>query len=220
MNDLPRSGRWDQRLFTALWVWMSFRTLVPWLVSFRLTFEGPSYSWASRYFGRTFRSSGLERPDVLVVYGLLAVSLLLIYLLRRHRFRTGRPLLLAYLGLFAANALYQLLAGEPIIFHGDTLGIRVDLTLPFFVLNFGMFGLGLLWWWGSRDVETGPGAPPLAGHRRVLVAASAAFVPVQLVLLILGEPHGTTDAIGVIGTLSQWAVLAYALYPGSDYRSG
>lgn len=67
--------------------------------------------------------------------------------------------------------------------------------------------------------QTGPGAPPLAGVRRVLVGACAAFVPLQLVLLVVGEPHGTTDAIGVIGTLAQWAVLATALYPGSRYRA-
>lgn len=213
-----RAPRWDQRLFAILWIWVSFRTLLPWLVSFRLTFEGGSYAWGSRYFGRMFHSSGLARPDVLVVYALLAASLLLLFLLRRHRLRAARPLLLLYLGFFAANALYQLIDGQRIVFHGDTLGVRVDLTLPFFALNFGMLALGLLWWWGSRDVAGGPGAPPLAGIRRVLVGACAAFVPVQLVLLMSGEPHGTTDAIGVIGTLAQWAVLATALYPGSNYR--
>ena len=210
--------RWDQTLFAILWTWVAFRTLLPWLVSFRLTFEGPSYSWGSRYFGHMFHSSGLSRPDVLVVYSLLAVSLVLLFLLRHHRFRVGRPLLLLYLGFFFANAVHQLAAGQEMIFQGDTLGVRVDLTAPFLLFNGGMFALAIAWCWGSRDVDVGAGPRAVSGYRRTIVVACAAFVPVQLALLIFGEPHGTTDAIGVIGTLLQWALLAFALYPGSDYR--
>ena len=51
-----------------------------------------------------------------------------------------------------------------------------------------------------------------------VVKAGAVFVPIQLVLLIFGEPHGLTDEIGVIGTLLQWVLLIYAFYPGSDYQ--
>ena len=69
---------WDQRVFTLLWIWLAFRTLLPWLVFFRLTFEGDSYSWGAEYFGRMFHSSGMSRPDFLLVYALLAVSLALV----------------------------------------------------------------------------------------------------------------------------------------------
>lgn len=75
MTDTITARRWDQRLFIVLWIWVSFRTLLPWLVFFRLTFEGSSYSWGSEYFGRMFHSAGLARPDFLVIYALLAVSL-------------------------------------------------------------------------------------------------------------------------------------------------
>lgn len=218
MTASTKTRRWDQRLFTILWIWIAFRTLLPWLVFFRLTFEGDSYSWGSEYFGRMFHSSGLARLDFLVVYALLAVSLCLIWLLRKYDFRLGRPLLLLYLGFFGANALYQLLAGEPVIFQGDTLGVTLNVTIVFFVLNFGMFVLGLAWWWGTRDIQ-GVGTPqPTGPRKRTIVEACAAFVPVQLALLIFGEPHALTDEIGVLGTLLQWALLAYALYPGSGYR--
>ena len=218
MTDTITGRRWERRLFIILWIWLSFRTLLPWLVFFRLTFEGSSYSWGSPYFGRMFHSSGLSRPDFLVVYALLAVSLGLLWQLRKHNFRLGGPLLLLYLGFFAANALYQLLAGEPMIFQGDTLGVTVDLTLPFFILNFGMFALALVWWWGARDVGQGAGPRPMAPFKRAIVRGCIAFVPLQLALLIFGEPHALTDEIGVIGTMLQWALLAYACYPGSDYR--
>ena len=75
MTNATNDSRWNQRLFTILWVWISFRTILPWLVFYRLTFEGNTYSWGSAYFGRMFHSSGLARPDFLVIYALLAVPL-------------------------------------------------------------------------------------------------------------------------------------------------
>ena len=218
MTSTTNDSRWNQRLFTILWVWISFRTVLPWLVFYRLTFEGSTYSWGSAYFGRMFHSSGLARPDFLVIYALLAISLTVLWQLRRHNFRLGRPLLLGYLGFFAANALYQLSAGEPLIFQGDTLGVTVDLTVWFFVLNFGMFALGLAWWWGVRDLQQGSGPATMSPGKRNIVRACVAFVPVQLALLIFGEPHALTDEIGVIGTMLQWAMLATVFYPGSKYR--
>ena len=58
----------------------------------------------------------------------------------------------------------------------------------------------------------------MAAFKRKIVRACVGFVPVQLALLIFGEPHALTDEIGVVGTLLQGALLAYALYPGSEYR--
>ncbi len=208
---------WHQRLFTVLWLWISFRTVLPWLVFFRLTFEGDSYSWGSRYFGHMFHSSGLARLDFLVVYALLAMGVFLLYHLSRYNFRVAVPAVLAYLGLFAANALYDLFLGEPIIFQGDTLGVTLNVTVVFFVLQFGMLLVGIAWWYGTRGVK--PASPkPMAKYKKTIVKACIAYLPVQLILLIFGEPHELTDEIGVITTLLQGALLAFAFYPGSGYR--
>jgi hypothetical protein len=209
---------WDQRLFTLLWIWISFRTILPWLVFFRLTFEGNSYSWGTDYFGRMFYSSGLARADFLVIYALLAMSLFLLFQLRKQNFKLIAPVLVVYLGFFAADALYALLRGEPIIFQGDTLGVTVNLSTPFFVLQFGMFVVAIAWWLGVRDIATGPGPQPMARYKRVIVKICIAIVPLQLLLLIFGEPHELTDEIGVILTILQWIMLAFAFYPGAKYR--
>ena len=58
----------------------------------------------------------------------------------------------------------------------------------------------------------------MGNYRKWIVKACVAFVPVQLILLIGGEPHRLSDQIGVIGTLLQGALLAYAFFPGSGYR--
>lgn len=110
------------------------------------------------------------------------------------------------------------MAGEPMIFQGDTLGVTVNVTVLLFSLNFGMFALGLAWWWGARDIKQGRGPQAMTPRKRNIATACVAFVPVQLVLLILGEPHELTDEIGVLGTLPQGALLAYAAYPGANYR--
>ncbi|MFT5769746.1 MAG: hypothetical protein ACI9H8_001727 [Lysobacterales bacterium] len=218
MSDVQSNSSWNQRLFAVLWIWISFRTILPWLVFFRLTFEGDSYSWGTSYFGHMFHSSGLARPDFLVIYALLAVSLFMLWQLRKQNFKLGGALLLLYLGFFALNALYQWMTGEPMIFEGDTLGVKVDLSTPFFLFNFGMFILGQIWWWGIRDLPQGPGPQAMSNHKKLIVKVCIFFVPLQLALLIFGEPHELTDEIGVIGTMLQWFLLAYALYPGSKYR--
>ena len=219
MNDYSPSNTWNQRLFTVMWVWISFRTILPWLVFFRLTFEGDSYSWGTQYFGKMFYSTGLARADFLVIYALLAASLFLLYHLRKFNFKLIAPVLVAYLGFFAADALYELLGGEPIIFEGDTLGVVINLSIPFFVLQFGMFILGVAWWLGIRKIASGTKPQPMAKYKQTIVKICAAIVPAQLALLIFGEPHALTDEIGVILTILQWVLLAFSMYPGSSYRT-
>jgi hypothetical protein len=218
MTNNPLAKTWDQRLFSVLWIWLSIRTILPWLVFFRLTFEGNSYSWGTNYFGRMFYSSGLARPDFLLVYALLVSSLFLMYQLRKHNFRLAGPLLIGFLGIFAADAAYQLMVGEPIIFHGDTLGVKIDLTTPFFIFQFGMFAIALAWWMGVKSIAQGAGPKELPTYKKIIVKLCIALVPVQLILLIFGEPHALTDEIGVLVTILQWLLLAFALYPGSNYR--
>lgn len=219
MIDARSRKSWDQRLLTVLWVWVSFRTLLPWLVFFRLTFEGDSYSWGTTYFGKMFHSSGLARIDFLLVYALLAAGIFLLYHLRRFNFRLAAPLLVFYLGIFAADALYELVAGEPVIVRGDTLDVTINVSIPFFILNFGMFLVGAVWWAGVRDVAVVARPTSMVNYKRFLVKVCIAIVPVQLILLIFGEPHGLTDEIGVVMTLLQGATVAFAFYPGSAYRA-
>ena len=195
-------GHWHRRLFHVVWIWIAVRTTLPWLVTFRLTLEGAGYSWGSEYFGHMFHSSGLSRVDVVVVYLLLAVGIALLLGLRRHRFSVYAPLTVAYLAVFAANALYQLLSGEPVLFEGATLGVNVNITAVFLVLQFGMFLIALLWWYGVRDIREGPGSGPLGSARRTLLKIAVSIIPIQIVLLVVGEPHALTDEIGVILTLA------------------
>jgi hypothetical protein len=139
--------------------------------------------------------------------------------LRQHRFRLVAPLVLVYLGVFAANALHQLVRGEPVIFRGDTLNLTVNITVVYFVLQFGMFVLGLAWWYCVRHLDSGPGTPPLSAKRRAILKVCLAAIPVQIILLVVGEPHALTDQIGVLLTLANWLALMWVFYPNTRYRT-
>jgi len=208
---------WDQRLFTLLWIWVSFKTLIPWLVFFRLSLEGDSYRWGTQFFNWTFYSSGFARVDFLLIYALLAIGIFLLWQMRQYRFAVAGPTLTAFLGVLAADAMFQFLRGVPIIFQGDTLGVNVDISIPFYGLQFVMFLIAIAWWMGVVGLRPAP-ALPVTGLRKHLIRICLFFIPVQILLLVVGEPHGLTDQIGVVGTLLQWSLLAYAFYPGSDYR--
>ena len=200
-----------------MWAWVAFKTLLPWLVFFRLTFEGDTYRWGTQYFARSFYSTGLERPDFLLIYALLAFGIFLLMQLRIYHFRLAAPLLVIYLGVFAADAVFQLWSGATIVFQGDTLGIRVNITLPYFVLQIGLFIVALAWWSAIRGIDVGS-IRPLEGVRKSVAFACSSFIPIQVALLVIGEPHGVTDQVGVVGTLLQWALLAWAFFPGGHYR--
>ena len=83
-----------------------------------------------------------------------------------------------------------------------------------------MFAIALAWWMGVKTIAQGAGPKELSSYKKAIVKLCIALVPVQLILLIFGEPHALTDEIGVIVTILQWLLLAYALYRGSNYRVG
>ena len=95
--------------------------------------------------------------------------------------------------------------------------MTLNVTIVFFVLQFGMLFVGIAWWYGTRGVKIAS-PEPMANYKKTIVKACISYLPVQLILLIFGEPHELTDEIGVITTLLQGALLAFAFYPGSDYR--
>jgi hypothetical protein len=65
-----------------------------------------------------------------------------------------------------------------------------------------------------RDARRASPRPALTDwtHRNTRwVLALAALLPMQFVLLRIGEPHGSTDQIGVLITIVQWFLLSIAL---------
>ena len=107
---------------------------------------------------------------------------------------------------------------EDFRFQGDTLGVDVSLAPVGILLFGGMAALAVFW--VIRDLRSGRQreALPWTRTNKLLGFALIALLPVQFILLRFGEPHGTTDQIGVVLTILQWLLIGTALRPRSEKR--
>jgi hypothetical protein len=201
------SGRSD-RFLQGLLLWTALTTLIFWLPSVRGLFDGASYEWGA--FG--FRGRGVGGDYWFVATGSL-VAIALQYLAWRG------PRAVFY-GLFGGWHLYLAVAtasaaiSDPASLRltGDTLGVDVSLAVVAPVLMGVAAALVLLWI--VRDARSAIPRPVLTAwspRNTRWALALAALLPMQLVLLRVGEPHGTTDQIGVLVTIAQWLLLSIAL---------
>ncbi|HSK81753.1 MAG TPA: hypothetical protein VLQ45_35205 [Thermoanaerobaculia bacterium] len=133
------------------------------------------------------------------------------------------PILRALLGWTALSTLIFWLPFVRGIFDGETYewglagmggtGISGDYWMPALGVALALSILAIFW--VIRDMRSGRTreTPPWTPANQWMTIALAALLPVQFVLLRFGEPHGTTDQIGVILTMLQWFLLGAALAP-------
>lgn len=99
-------------------------------------------------------------------------------------------------------------------FQGDTLGVDVSFAVAAPVIMGTAAALVLFWMMrDARSATPRPAWTAWSPRNTRWVLALAALLPMQLVLLRVGEPHGTTDQIGVLITIAQWFLLSVALAP-------
>ena len=197
--------------------WILFVGLFSWLPLVRSVFDGDSYQWGTTFFGIALSGSGLSGDTwVLVLKSALAVFVLYA-LLRRWR-PLAAVLATAWTAVLLGDNLQSyLLDPEGLVFHGDTLGVRINLTLIAPIVSGAMLVLCLFFW--RQSVELGAQAPhalqPVNLKRLALLAA---LLPIQFCLLRFGVPHGLTDQVGVVLTMLQWFAAGWALALPSDER--
>lgn len=192
--------------------------ILTWLPLIRGLFDGPSYEWGTSFFGRGFGGAGLSSDAwVLALQMLLGGGIL--YLGYRGPRPPFHALILIWLGFHAANFLYASVTDpEALMFHGDTLGVHVNLGYGVVAVFGAFFVLACAWVW--RDLKMKPAwpKPEWTGRNRALWWVAGGLLPVQFVLLRFGEPHGLSDQIGVILTMAQWAIIQAALYPWGAWK--
>jgi hypothetical protein len=162
-----------------------------------------------------FRAAGWE-PDAWLLVFKSALLVFLIFLAYRRNNGLFRVLLVLWTVALAADAVYGFVANPSALeFHGDTLGIHLNLGWPVVAIAIGFALLAV--YWVLRNPAPRPSAtvPAWGPRNRKLLALLLVLLPIQFVLLRFGEPHGTTDAIGVLLTIAQCPLLALALYPWS-----
>jgi hypothetical protein len=202
------------RALSLLLAWTALTTLVFWLPTVRGAMDGSTYAWG--LLGLSGRGTGGDYwfPVTGSVLALLTFWL---------GWRGGRfpvhLLLVGWHGALAAGvALLALRDPGALRFQGDTLGMDVSLAGIVPVLMGGMALLAVGWALAdlrARGIRAGARGVPAWGRRNtVLTMLAVALLPLQLVLLRTGVPHGGTDQVGVLLTLVQWGILAVAFRPG------
>jgi hypothetical protein len=201
------SGRPD-RFLQGLLLWTALTTLIFWLPAVRGLFDGTTYEWGA--FG--LRGRGTDGDYWFVATGSV-VAIALQYLAWRGP-RAAFYVLFGGWHLYLAQATAAAAISDPasLRFTGDTLGVDVSLAVVAPLLMGIAAALALFWI--VRDARSGMPRPALSAwssRNTRWVLALAALLPMQLVLLRVGEPHGTTDQIGVLVTIAQWFLLSVAL---------
>ena len=197
------------RLLKGLLLWTALTTMVFWLPFVRGLFDGESYQWGG--FG--FSGRGTDGD-----YWFVAVASILAIALQYLAWRGPRAAFYVLFGgwhLYLAFTTASAAISDPasLRFQGDTLGVDVSFAVaaPVFM----GFAASLVLFWIVRDARSATPRPSLtawSARNTRWVLALAALLPMQLVLLRVGEPHGTTDQIGVLITIAQWFLLSVALW--------
>ncbi|MDX1577117.1 MAG: hypothetical protein R3266_01480 [Gemmatimonadota bacterium] len=201
------------RILKAIVFWITYLFVFSWLPLVRVLMDGESYQWGTSHFGVVFSSAGFGPDAWLVVFKSALLGLLLFGALRGAN-RWFRGLLAVWSVAIAADVIHSAITDPGgFEFHGDTLGIHLNLGLP--VVAVVLFFAGLALYWVVREARRNPPVrrPPWTAFNRTLFLFWGLLLPVQFVLRRFGEPHGTTDAIGVLLTIAQCPLLAAAFWP-------
>ncbi|MGH9835440.1 MAG: hypothetical protein ACREBD_14370 [Blastocatellia bacterium] len=198
------------RLLKAILIWTVVTAGAVWLPLIRGLMDGSTYQWGGEIWGFKVGGSGVGGD-----YWLLPLQagfvLWLLYLGWRGAKQPFHWLLLLWHIPLGASAIYNSLRfPENYRFRGDTLGVDISLAWVGPLLFGGFALLSLIW--VARDLRRNqPRAiMPLQHTNRILLTLTLSLLPVQFALLRFGEPHGTTDKIGVLLTMLQWVGLNVA----------
>lgn len=200
------SYRKPDRWATSLSVLISFSLLMCWLPFFRSMFDGESYSWGVPYFGLQLGGTGLTPSYMFLVaqIGLYLFIILGMYHMRNRKLYHG--LLIVWWVNFWGNLLTDILINGDTVFHGDTMNIKLSISM--LIIPLSVLAIFLIYMFIRSESRQSLHHPlswqPL---NTILYRVFLVCIPLQFVLLRFGEPHGTTDAMGVVLTI----VLAFYL---------
>jgi hypothetical protein len=205
---------WEpSRLLRVILLWLAITFITGWLPMIRGAFDGPTYSWATSYFGKKFSGSGTG-ADYWLPIAKSIFAIIVLYLGWRGA-RIGFLVLALLWQTFGfADALYSsITTPDDFRFKGDTLGVDVSLAwvAP---TAYGIFLLLTIFWarQNARREWSEP-VPPWSRKNSAWLIFLIALLPIQFVLLHFGPHQSTSDVIGVFITIFQWLFVAKAFRP-------
>lgn len=207
--------RWrPDGLLRLILLYIVVGTLFIWLPLNRGLMDGATYEWGLFSLGGTGLSG-----DYWMLPLLFLLNGSVLWLGWRGARRPFHWLLLLLLLLNLAQSILLTVAGpEDLVFRGETLGMEIPIGKALLTADLLFLALGVAWVW--RDLRSGPvrRSVPWSRMNRRLMTLYVALLPIQFLLLRFGEPHGTTDQIGVLLTAGQLLLLNAACYPWAGRR--
>lgn len=195
---------------TVLLFIVSFTFLTVWLPFLRSLFDGVSYHWGQDYFGYHLSGDGINSHYIFLVLEVILFSAIFygMYWMKNRRLLFG--LLGLWMVHFFGSLLYEGLQGE-MMFHGDALNVHLDLTYLVLFLTVVSGTLVYLSWKREANLNQ----PEISWGRKNKLATMIIFgpLPLQLLLLQMGEPQQTTDQVGVVISIVQALVLPLIFLP-------
>ncbi len=190
--------------------------MLVWLPLWRCIMDGSSYQWGMAFFGHRVYSKGIEGDIWFLLLQLPFFALLIysFYWIKNRALFYG--LLGAWFVLSFGNFLYTVLAEGGMEFQGDTLGVQVSITS--LVLALSAICLALIGWAVWKDRQSDNKAIAWNSRNNKWAIALLAMLPLQFILFASGEPHGTTDEIGVVITIAQSILLPFVFVPRREKK--
>ena len=196
-----------RRVHVLLMGWLTLLFTATWLPLLRGAMDGPSYAWGGGHFGYQVSGTGIA-GDYPYILAKAVIALLFLYFGWRRPGGGFRLALVAWLALMLADTIYNVISSpDSFRFQGDTLGVDISLVLVAPALDALMLLLGA--WWALRAPLLP--VPPLARTNAILLATAALMLPVQYALLSSGGGQDMNDVIGVLLTISGWALFSAGL---------
>ena len=187
----PVAVRVSNPLFNSFMIFTGFTFMLVWLPVLRCLFDGKSYRWGQNYFGISFFSKGIE-PDYFILIPFLGLFGLLYYSFYWIKNRTVFYVLLAWWWIHHfGNYLYDIYKNGDTMFHGDTLGIHVSLTvvvIPLALITLLWIGLII-----RKDSRMETVHIPWAKRNKLKAVLFLSPLIIQAILFAIGEPHGCNN---------------------------
>ena len=187
--------------------------MIVWLPFVRCIFDGESYQWGAEYFGQMVHGKGVDGSFIFLVFQ-LAIYVALFYSIYWVRNRIWFYVMLAiwFINVFG-NQIAEILINGGTMFHGDTLNVHISVT--WIIIPLSIIALLLVIIVIREDINAKEVEIPWNAKNRFYAWVILGPLPLQALLLSMGEPHATTDEIGVVISIVQCFLIAliYRPYP-------
>ena len=192
----PRNG-----LFNFLMYFAGLSFVLVWLPLLRCLFDGSTYRWGQSFYGLSVHSQGIQPGLFFLVLslGFFAALFYSFYWVENRRVFHG--LLIGWWLYSFGNLLFEFAANGDVMFHGDTLDVHVSLAAIVTPIAI------------RKDQALPAGKVDWNPRNRKAALIILAPLPIQILLLATGEPHGLTDEIGVILTIIQAILIPTIFLP-------